>query len=97
VVRHQMSCDRSHLDADGLRSLGLYDAATARDGLDRCLAQHEDCPIDDQEAARNPELAELLRRGQRQLHDALAEPDVSFIVTPVAAEARTSSATMTAR
>jgi hypothetical protein len=38
-------------------------------------------------AERDPELAELLRRDQRQLRDALAEPDVSFIVTPVDAEA----------
>jgi hypothetical protein len=29
----------------------------------------------------------LLRREQRQLRDALAEPDVSFVVTPVDAEA----------
>ena len=29
----------------------------------------------------------MLRRDQQQLRDALAEPDVSFIVTPVAAEA----------
>ena len=36
---------------------------------------------------RDPELAELLRREQQQLRDALAEPDVSFIVTPVEAEA----------
>jgi hypothetical protein len=32
-------------------------------------------------------VAELLRRDQQQLRDALAEPDVSFIVTPVVVEA----------
>ena len=31
-------------------------------------------------------MAELLRREQRQLRAALAEPDVCFIVTPVEAE-----------
>jgi hypothetical protein len=33
------------------------------------------------------EVAKLLRREQLQLRDALAEPDVSFILTPVEAEA----------
>ena len=41
----------------------------------------------DEAARRDPEIAELLRTDQQHLHDALAEPDVSFTVTPVAAEA----------
>ena len=74
--------------AEELRSLGLHDAASARAALVRCLAQLDDDPIADHDAAlRDPELAELLRREQAQLRDALAESDVSFIVTPVAAEA----------
>ena len=73
--------------ADELRSLGLYAAATARDALVRCLAELDQAPIADHEAARrDPEIAELLRREHQQMRDALAEPDVSFIVTPAAAE-----------
>jgi hypothetical protein len=37
-------------------------------------------------ALRDPELADLLRRDQQQLRDALEKPDVSFIVTSVEAE-----------
>ncbi|TMC03514.1 MAG: hypothetical protein E6J41_27190 [Chloroflexi bacterium] len=74
--------------ADDLRSLGLYDAASAHDALARCLAQLDEDPVAEHEAAlRDPELAELLRQDQQQLRDALAEPDVAFIVTPVEAEA----------
>jgi hypothetical protein len=74
--------------ADDLRSLGLHDAATAHDALARCLAQLDEDPVADHAAAlRDPELAEMLRREQLQLRDALAEPDVSFIVTPVEVEA----------
>lgn len=65
---------------------GLYDAASARDALARCLAQLGDHPADHQDAAPDAELADLWR-DQQQLRDALVEPDVSFIVTPVAAEA----------
>ena len=73
--------------ADELRSLGLHEAASAAAALGRCLAELDEDPVADHEAAvRDPELAELLRRDQQQLRDALAEPDVSFIVTPVAAE-----------
>jgi len=50
--------------------------------------QLDEDPVADQDAApRAAEVADLLRREQEQLRDALAEPDVSFIVTPVAAEA----------
>jgi hypothetical protein len=74
--------------ADELRSLGLHEAASARDALVRCLAQLDDDPVADHDAAlRDPELAELLRRDQQQLRDALAEPDVAGIVAPVAVEA----------
>jgi hypothetical protein len=74
--------------ADELRSLGLHDAASARDALLRCFAQLDEDPVGDQAAAlRDPELAELLRRDQQQLRTALSEPDVSFIVTPIEAEA----------
>ena len=75
--------------ADELRSLGLYEAPSAREALVRCLAQLDEDPVADHEAAlRDPTVVELLRREQqRQLHDSLAEPDVSFIVTPVDAEA----------
>jgi hypothetical protein len=74
--------------ADDLRSLGLHEGASARDALVRCLAQLDEDPVADHEAARrDPELAEMLRREQLQLRDALAEPDVSFIVTSVEAEA----------
>jgi hypothetical protein len=70
--------------ADEMRSLGLYEAASARKALTRCLAQLDEDPVADHEAAlRDPEVAELLRREHLQLRDALAEPDVSFIVTPV--------------
>jgi hypothetical protein len=69
-------------------SLGLYEAISARDALLRCLAQLDVDPVAYHQAAlRDPELADLLRRDQRQLRDALAEPDVSYIVTPVEAEA----------
>jgi hypothetical protein len=74
--------------ADDLRSLGLYEAASASEALVRCLVQLDEDPVADHDAAlRDPELAELPRREQLQLSDALAEPDVSFIVTPVDAEA----------
>jgi hypothetical protein len=74
--------------ADELRSLGLHDAVSARDALLRCLAQLDDDPASDYDAAlRDPDLADLLCRDQQQLSDALAEPDVSFIVTPAEAEA----------
>ncbi len=74
--------------ADDLRSLGLCEAASAREALVRCLAQLDADPRADYAAARrDPELAELLRQEQQQLRDALAEPDVSFILTPVEAEA----------
>jgi hypothetical protein len=74
--------------ADDLRSLGLYEAASAREALVWCLAQLQEDPAAGHDAAlRDPEVAELLRRDQQQLRDALAEPDVSFIVTPVEAEA----------
>jgi hypothetical protein len=74
--------------ADELRSLGVHEAASAREALVRCLAQLDQDPVADHEAAlRDPELAELLRRDRQQFRDALAEPDVSFIVTPVEAEA----------
>jgi hypothetical protein len=73
--------------ADELRSLGLHDATSARDALGRCLAQLDEDPVSHQDAIRDPELAELLRQDQQQLRTALAEPDVSFIVTPVEAEA----------
>jgi hypothetical protein len=50
--------------------------------------QLDEDPVANQDAApRAAEVADLLRREQEQLRDALAEPDVSFIVTPVAAEA----------
>jgi hypothetical protein len=74
--------------ADELRSLGLHDAPSARDALIECLAQLDDDPVPDHEAAlRDPELADLLRRDQQQLRDTFAEPDVPFIVTPAEAEA----------
>jgi hypothetical protein len=73
--------------AEEMRSLGLHDGPSARDALARCLAQLDQDPVVDLEAARDPELADLLRRDQQQLRDALAEPDVSFIVTPVEVEA----------
>ncbi len=73
--------------ADDLRSLGLYQAASAREALELCLGQLDEDPVADHDAAlRDQEVAELLCREQRQLRDALAEPDVSFIVTPVEAE-----------
>ena len=74
--------------AEEFRSLGLYEAASARDALVRCLAQLHEDPVDDHAAALgDPELAELLRRDQQHLRDVLAELDVSFIVTRVEAEA----------
>ena len=74
--------------AEDLRSLGLYEAPSAYEALRRCLAQLDDDPVADHDAAlRDPEVAELRRLVQRQLRDALAEPDVCFIVTPVEAEA----------
>ncbi len=74
--------------ADDLRSVGLYQAASAREALVRCLAQLDEDPVADHKALlRDLEVAELLRREQLQLGTALAEPDVSFIVTPVEAEA----------
>lgn len=74
--------------AEDLRSLGLFDAPSARDALARCLAQLDEDPVVDHEAAlRDPDVADLLRREQQQLRAVLAEPDSSFIVTPVEAEA----------
>jgi hypothetical protein len=74
--------------AEELRSLGLHNAASAREALGRCLAGLDEDPVADHNAALcDPELAELLRREQRQLRDALTEPDVWFIVTPVEVEA----------
>ena len=56
--------------------------------LVHCLAQLDEDAVGNYKAARrDPEIAELLRRDQQQQRDALAEPDVSFIVTPVRAEA----------
>jgi hypothetical protein len=49
--------------ADELRSLGLHEAASARDALVHCLAQLDEDPVADHEAALcDPELADLLRR-----------------------------------
>jgi hypothetical protein len=73
--------------SNDLRSLGLHEAASARDALLRCLAQLDEDPVADQDAARDPAVTELLRGEQRPPRDALAEPDVSFIVTPVEAKA----------
>ncbi len=74
--------------ADDLRSLGLYEAASTCEALELCLGQLDEDPVADHDAAlRDQEVAELLRREQQQVRDALAEPDVSFIVTLVEAEA----------
>jgi hypothetical protein len=74
--------------ADDLRSLGVYEGPSARDALVRCLAELEEDPVSDHQVVlRDREVNDLLRREHWQLRDALAEPDVSFIVTPVAAEA----------
>lgn len=69
--------------AEDLRSLGLHEASSAHGALTRCLAQLDQDPV----ALRDAAVAQLLRREQGQLRGALAEPDVSFIVTPVEAEA----------
>lgn len=73
----------------GAGSLGIHEAQSACTALARCLAELDQDSVADQDAARDPELAELLRREQQQVRDALAEPDVSFIATHrlVAAEA----------
>jgi hypothetical protein len=61
--------------ADDLRSLGLYEAASAREALAQCLAQLDEDPGAGHDAAlRDPEVAELLHRDQGQLRDALAGP-----------------------
>jgi len=79
---------------DELRSLGVHEAASAADALVRWLAHLAADPAVDHEAAqRDPEVAELLRREQRELRDALAERDVSFIVTPVGASQGTPAPT----
>jgi hypothetical protein len=51
--------------ADELRSLGLYDAASARDALINCLAQLDEGPACDVDAGLDLELAERLRRDQQ--------------------------------
>jgi hypothetical protein len=74
--------------ADELRSLGIHEAPSAPIALARCLAELGRDPVSDHEAAHHdPEVVEMARRDQQQLRDALAEPDVSFIVTPIGAEA----------
>ena len=74
---------------EDLCSLRLHEAPSAHTALAHCLSQLDQEPVADHDAAlRDPEVAELLRRQQQQLRGALAEPDVSFIVTPVGAEAQ---------
>jgi hypothetical protein len=51
--------------ADDLRSLGVYEAASARDALDRCLAELETDPLPDHQVVlRDREVNDLLRRDQ---------------------------------
>jgi hypothetical protein len=70
--------------ADDHRSLGVFEADSARDALDRCLAEHDQDP----ELGGAPaEVAELACEEHRQLRDQLHEPGACFIVTPIAAEA----------
>jgi len=84
-AEHLASCHCSKLAGKGIgerrpsgRAEQPVDAVTGRCDPDNGHCDH---------ARRDPELAELLRREQQQLPAALAEPDVSFIVTPVEAEA----------
>lgn len=75
--------------AEDLRSLGSFETASARMALEACLAHLERDPV----ANVDPELvgldgvAELFRVEQHHLREALAEPDVSYIVVPTEAEA----------
>ncbi len=75
--------------AEELRSLGTFEAPSAGQALEACLAHLDLDPVADVESQLldiDP-VAELLRTEQLQLRQALAEPDVSFIVVPTEAEA----------
>jgi hypothetical protein len=75
--------------AEDLRSLGTFEAASAGLALEACLAQLARDPVADveRELLDIGGLAEQLHLEQRDLREALAEPDVSFIVVPTGAEA----------
>ncbi len=73
--------------ADDLLSLGVYESAVPRADLEKCLAERATHPVVDRAAVLNdPAVAQLLHREQEQLRAALAEPEVSFIVTPADTE-----------
>lgn len=75
--------------AEDLRSLGLFEAVSAEDALKLCLPQLDRDPVLEVQGVLPDveDVAELIRRERRQLRDALAEPDVSFIVVPTEAQA----------
>jgi hypothetical protein len=75
--------------AEDLRSLGIFDAPSARLALHVCLGQLDRDPLIDfeHEDLRIHGVADLLRAECIQLRQALDEPDVSFIVVPTEAEA----------
>jgi hypothetical protein len=74
--------------AEDLRSLGLFEAGSAREALECCLTQLEK-PIVESVGVPpelREDLAELLDQERRQLCEQLREPDVSFIVVATASE-----------
>ena len=74
--------------AEELRSLGVFEAPSARLALEACLAQLDHEPADDGVSGLVDwdDVTELLRIERLKLREALAEPDVSFIVVPIRAE-----------
>jgi hypothetical protein len=70
--------------AEDHRSLGVFEADSAQDALERCLAEHE---RESELVGVPPEFARLVREEHRLLCLQLRQPDAYFIVTPVAVEA----------
>ena len=74
--------------AEELRSLGVFEASSARLALAACLSHLDHDPTEDGVSGLvgPDDVMELLRLERLNLREALAEPDVSFIVVPIQAE-----------
>ncbi len=70
--------------AEDHRSLGVLEAGSAREALDRCLLGIEGDPDLD---GVPPDLVFRARQEWLQLQEQVRQPDAYFIVTPVEAEA----------
>jgi hypothetical protein len=69
--------------AEEHRSLGVFEAGSAWEALDRCLADHDQEP---EFEGVPPELAQAAREDRQMLRHQMGEPGAYFIATPVDAE-----------